>query len=144
MSVAAIMRSIVRLLEPFAPWIAVAVLGAVLWNFLPVVGPAARLDRAEAGISSWKLASDDWERSARNWKASFTASETLRQHETTDAIEAVTSEIERCAVRVTEARQSARVIERIVTKEPTYDENRCPVRALVDPVQLRQALQPGG
>lgn len=144
MSIAAIMRSIVRLLEPFAPWIAVAVLGAVIWNFLPVVGPTARLDRAEADISSWKLASDDWERSARNWKASFTASETLRQRETIDAIEALTSEIERCAARVTEARQSARVIERIVTKEPTYDENRCPVRELVDPDQLRQALQPAG
>lgn len=130
-------------MAPLAPWFAVAVLGAVVWHNLPVVGPAARLDRAAAETSSWKIASEDWERSSRNWKASFTASETLRKQETSDAIVSVASEIERCAARVTEARQSARVIERIVTKEPTYDANRCPVRELVDPDQLRQALQPG-
>lgn len=137
-------RSLGRALVPFLPWIAVAVMGAVAWHFLPGIGPGDRLHRAAQETASWKSEAGDQARLARNWKASFDASETLRKQETTDAIEAVASEIERCAARVTEARQSARVIERIVTKEPTYDENRCPVRELVDPDQLRQALQPAG
>lgn len=138
-----IVKAAMTVLVPLAPWFAVAVLGAVFWHNLPVVGPAARLDRSAAEVADWSKAAGDWKRTAANWKASFTASETLRKQETTDAIEAVASEIERCAARVSEARQSARVIERIVTKEPTYDANRCPVRELVDPDQLRQALQPG-
>lgn len=137
-------RSLGRALVPFLPWIAVAVMGAVAWHFLPGIGPGDRLHRAAQETASWKSEAGDQARLARNWKASFDASETLRKQETTDAIEAVASEIERCAARVTEARQSARVIERIVTKEPTYDQNRCPVRELVDPDQLRQALQPAG
>lgn len=138
-----IAKAALTALAPLAPWFAVAALGAVVWHNLPVVGPATRLDRAAADTASWKTASEDWERSSRNWKASFTGSETLRKQEADDAREAVASEIERCAARVTEARHSARVIEHIVTKEPTYDANRCPVRELVDPDQLRQALQPG-
>lgn len=136
-------RSLAQALKPFLPWIAVAVMGAVAWHFLPSIGPGDRLHRAAQEAADWKSEAEDQARLARNWKASFTGSETLRKQETTDAIEAVASEIERCAARVTEARQSARVIERIVTKEPTYDANRCPVRELVDPDQLRQALQPG-
>lgn len=139
----ALARTLAALLKPFLPWIAVAVMGAVFWHFLPGIGPGDRLHRAAQETASWKTEAGDQARLARNWKASFNASETLRKQETTDAIEAVASEIERCAARVTEARQSARVIERIVTKEPTYDQNRCPVRELVDAGQLRQALQPG-
>lgn len=138
----ALARSLGQAFKPFLPWIAVAVMGAAAWHFLPGIGPGDRLHRAALETAGWKSEAEDQARFARNWKASFTASETLRRQETTDAIEAVTSEIERCAARVTEARQSARVIERIVTKEPTYDANRCPVRELVDPDQLRQALQP--
>lgn len=140
---AVVVRSLGRALVPFLPWIAVAVMGAVVWHFMPGIGPGDRLQRAAQETASWKSEAGDQAHLARNWKASFDASETLRKQETADAIEAVTSEIDRCTARVAEARQSARVIERIVTKEPTYDQNRCPVRELVDPDQLRQALQPG-
>ncbi len=143
-TVAVVARGVGRALVPFLPWIAAAVMGAAIWHFLPGVGPADRLQRAAQEAADWKRAAGDYERAARNWKAQFDASETLRKQETADAIEAVASEIDRCAARVAEARQSARVIERIVTKEPTYDENRCPVRSLVDPDELRRALQPAG
>lgn len=139
-----VVRSLGRALIPLLPWIAVAVMGAVVWHFMPSIGPGDRLHRAAQETANWKSEAGDQARLARNWKASFDASETLRKHETADAIEAVTSEIDRCTARVAEARQSARVIERIVTKEPTYDENRCPVRSLVDPDELRRALQPAG
>ncbi|WP_312144268.1 hypothetical protein [Brevundimonas sp.] len=142
-SSAGIARALGRALKPLLPWIAAALMGAIIWHFLPVIGPADRLARATQVTADWKAQADEQARQARNWRASYTASETLRKQETTDAIDAVASEIERCAARVTEARQSARIIERIVTKEPTYDQNRCPVRELVDPDQLRQALQPG-
>lgn len=141
---AVVARALGRALVPFLPWIAAAVMGAAIWHFLPGVGPADRLSRAAQEAADWKRAAGDYERAARNWKAQFDASETLRRQETADAIEAVASEIDRCAARVAEARQSARVIERIVTKEPTYDENRCPARSLVDPDELRRALQPAG
>nr|WP_313418507.1 hypothetical protein [Brevundimonas diminuta] len=141
---AVVARALGRALIPFLPWIATAVMGAAIWHFLPGVGPADRLERAAQEAADWKRAAGDNERAARNWKAQFDASETLRRRETADAIEAVASEIDRCAARVAEARQSCRVIERIVTKEPTYDENRCPVRSLVDPDELRRALQPAG
>lgn len=145
LSTAAIVaRALARALVPFLPWIAAAVMGAAIWHFLPGVGPADRLTRAAEETADWKRIAGEHERAARNWKAQFDASETLRKQETADAIEAVASEIDRCAARVAEARQSARVIERIVTKEPTYDENRCPVRSLVDPDELRRSLQPAG
>ncbi|MFC5370946.1 hypothetical protein ACFPIF_00165 [Brevundimonas faecalis] len=138
----ALARTIGALLKPLLPWIAAAVVGALAWHFLPAIGPADRLDRAAQESAAWKREAIDALGVARNWKASFTASETLRNREAADARKAVASEIDRCAARVAEARQSARVIERIVTKEPAYDQNRCPVRSLVDPDQLRQALQP--
>ncbi|RZJ42341.1 MAG: hypothetical protein EON87_14830 [Brevundimonas sp.] len=71
-------------------------------------------------------------------------SESRRGEERQTSQAAATSLIEQCAARVFEARQSARVIERIVTKEPTYDTTRCPVRELVDPRSVREALQPAG
>lgn len=141
-TVAIVARALGRALVPFLPWITAAAMGAAIWHFLPGVGPADRLHRAAQETTDWKRAAGDYERAARNWKAQFDASETLRKQETADAIEAVASEIDRCAARVAEARQSARVIERIVTKEPIYDENRCPARSLVDPDELRRALQP--
>ncbi|HVK91531.1 MAG TPA: hypothetical protein VM468_09050, partial [Mycoplana sp.] len=122
-SASVVVRALGRALVPFLPWIAVAVVGAVLWHFMPGVGPADRLGRAAKEVAGWQRVAGEHERTARNWKAQFDASETLRRQETADAIEAVASEIDRCAARVAEARQSARVIERIVTKEPTYDEN---------------------
>lgn len=123
-----------------APWAAVAALGLTLGHCAPVIGSKARLDRAHAETETWRAKAADSARVASGWAASFRGSETLRAGEVATARAATASLAQQCDARVAEARRSARVIERIVTKEPTYDENRCPARELVDPRLVRDAL----
>lgn len=131
-----------RLLAPALPWIAVAVLGAFLWHLTPVWGPGAQLARLESERATWEKAAVDWRRAAEGWESSFRSSETKRGEERSTAQAAANSLIQQCGARVAEARASARVIEHIVTREPVYDESRCPVRSRVDPGLLRGALVP--
>ena len=43
-----------NVIVPFAPWILVAVLGAVVWAFIPIVGPRAVAAKpAAAMMVSW-------------------------------------------------------------------------------------------
>lgn len=133
---------LLKALAPALPWIAVAVAGALAWQFLPVWGAGARLGAVQADLAAMTTSRDDWRRSAGEWEASFRSAEATRVREQGVAQAAANNLIQQCAARVEEARRSARVIERIVTREPTYDENRCPVRELVDPGQLRDALGP--
>ena len=134
---------VLQFLRPAAPWILAGVVGALAYHFLPAWGVRAQVDRLEADVATWSKSSADWQRAAGGWEASFRASEQARGRERTTAQAAANNLIEQCGARVEEARRSARVIERIVTREPTYDENRCPVRELVDPGSLRDALSPG-
>ena len=138
------MSALTRILSALAPYALAAVLGGVLWTFTPVFGPAARYARLNAKHDVAVLGAKAWEDHALGWMASFHAAERIRSDERDKARAAVEQLAGQCDVRVAEARQSARVIERIVTKEPTYDEARCPVRSLVDPDELRRALQPSG
>lgn len=131
-----------RILTALAPWALAAVVGAILWTFAPVIGPAASYARLETDRDMRAAAAKAWEGHARGWMASFHAAEGIRRDERADSRMATDQLVAQCDARVAEARRSARVIERIVTKEPTYDENRCPVRSLVDPGELRRALQP--
>lgn len=131
---------LLRFLRPFAPWIAAGVCGALLVWFLPVVGFGAQIVRAELEADTWKQSSDEWRKAARGWESSFRSSEASRKKEQDRAVDAVDLERTACTALVNEARRSAVVIEKIVTKEPTYDANRCPVRELVDPDSLREAL----
>lgn len=133
-----------RILTALAPWALAAVVGAILWTFTPWIGPAARYARLEANRDARAEAAKAWEGHARGWMASFHAAEGIRRDERADARMAVDQLEGQCAARVDQARRSARIIETIVTKEPTYDEARCPVRSLVDPGQLRDALRPPG
>ena len=132
----------IRIMSALAPWVLAAVVGALLWTFTPILGPAARYERLEADRDMRATAAKAWEGHARGWMASFHGAEGLRRDERADSRMATDQLVAQCDARVAEARRSARVIERIVTKEPTYDENRCPVRSLVDPGELRRALQP--
>lgn len=129
-------------IRPAAPWILVAVVGAVVWHFTPIVGVRAQLDRLEGRVADLELERDQWRTAAQGWESSFRSSEALRGREQATAQAAAASLIEQCSARVAEARASARVVERIVTREPTYDESRCPVRERVDPGLLRDALRP--
>lgn len=133
---------LLRSLRPIAPWIAAGVCGALLVWFLPVVGFGAQIVRAELKADTWEQSAADWRKAARGWESSFRSSEAARSKENDRAVIAVSSEREACAAQVDAARRSARTIETIVMKEPTYDQNRCPVRELVDPDRLREALTP--
>lgn len=125
-----------------APWILVGVLGAVLWHHVPRIGPAAQLQKIQADREIWKSAAVAWEGHARGWQASFERAEDLRKKETQAAGDAVAAQAQQCRAEVAAARSSARVIERIVTKESAYDQNRCPIRSTVDAGSLRDALAP--
>ena len=132
--------SLLRLLRPLAPWIAAGLCGALIVWFLPVVGFGAQIVRAELEADTWKQSAADWQKASNGWESSFRSSEALRKREQDRAVDAVDLERTACTALVNEARRSAVVIEKIVTKEPTYDANRCPVRELVDPDSLREAL----
>lgn len=129
------------LLRPAAPWIAAGVCGALLVWFLPVVGFGAQIVRAELKADTWEQAAADWRRASRGWESSFRSSEANRKMEQDRAVDAVDLERTACTALVNEARRSAVVIEKIVTKEPTMVSG-CPVRELVDPALLSDALSP--
>ncbi len=135
-----LLGSLLRFLRPIAPWIAAGLCGALLVWFLPVVGFGAQIVRAELEADTWKQSAADWQKASNGWESSFRSSEALRKREQDRAVDAVDLERTACTALVNEARRSAVVIEKIVTKEPTYDANRCPVRELVDPDSLREAL----
>lgn len=137
-----------RFLVPFAPWILVAVLGAVAWTWAPVIGPRAQLQRSEAQRSMLQTAADNWKGNALGWMISFSVSESNRLDETRNARAAIDYANGSCLTQIEEARRSSSVIERIITKEPVYVQSDplCPAavqRELVDPDQLRQAIAPG-
>ena len=131
-----------NVIVPFSPWILVAVLGAVVWAFIPIIGPRAVAARQDAQIDMLTKAATAWERSALGWQRSWSLSEGRLGLEGQNAREAASEAAIVCNARVAQARASARVIEKIVTKEPTYDENRCPRRELVPADQLRDAISP--
>lgn len=143
LAVGGVLGRVLQFLRPAAPWILAAVAGALAYHFLPAWGVRAQVAALEADVATWSKSSADWQRAAGGWESSFRASEAARGRERSTAQAAANSLIEQCGARVEEARRSARVIERIVTREPTYDANRCPVRELVDPGSLRDALSPG-
>ena len=131
-----------RVILPLAPWILVAVLGAVVWTYVPVIGPRAEAARVVAQRDVALAAAKAWEGHARGWQASYHAAQGIRANEQENARQAASQAAASCLNQIERARASARVIERIVTREPTYDANRCPVRELVDPDQLRDAISP--
>lgn len=143
MDIGGALGALLRFLRPFWPWILCAFLGAFLGYHAPIVGHRAQIVKAEALALQWEQTAGRYKTTAENWKKAFDKSEGLRRQETG----AVDSDFRiaraQCDAEISAARSSARVIERIVTKAPTYDPNRCPVRELVDPGQLREALDPG-
>jgi len=131
-----------RVVAALAPYALAAVVGALIWTWTPLVGSHARYGRLEARHDLAVRSARAWEQHAQGWQASFRVAETIREGEQKASRAAVAQLADQCDARVSEARRSTRIIEHIVTKEPTYDENRCPVRSLVDPDQLRSALRP--
>lgn len=137
------MNFLVPLALRAAPWAVAVAAGLAIGHCAPVIGAKARLARAHAETVAADQRASENARASAGWAASFRSAETLRAGETASARAAAASMLQQCDARIAEARRSARVIERIVTKEPTYDENRCPVRELVDPGLVRDALSAG-
>lgn len=139
-------HSILKVVGPiigrFAPWILVAVLGAAAWHHVPHFGPAARINAITLEASAAKESARAWREHALGWESVFRKAEALRGKETQAAGDAVAAQAQQCRAEVAAARASARVIERIVTRESSYDANRCPIRSTVDVGSLREALAP--
>lgn len=142
----ALLTTIARAVAPYA---LAGVVGAVVWSFTPIIGPAAEVARLERQRDDLKGAAKEWERHARGWMASFGLAENRRLAEGETARTAVSDQAAWCDARVAEARRSSRAIERIITLEPRYEvvpdaAGRCPDRRLADPGELQRALQPSG
>ena len=131
-----------RALRPYSPWLLVAFLGALAWQCTPVFGAGAQLARAKAEAESWATQAQEAQTEAEKHWLAWSESEAARGREWMAAEEAMAQDQVSCLAQVAEARRSARVIEKIVTKEPTYDESRCPRRELVPADQLRDAISP--
>jgi hypothetical protein len=120
------------------------VAGGLLDRCAPIVGAQAQAERIKADRDQWKSAATSWERAADGWKASFRKAEDLRAQEARQANAALSEVSAACELRIAKARQSAAAIAALVTQEPKRDQNGCVVRALLDPRELRDALNPAG
>lgn len=125
-----------------APWLLAGAVGALAFNYAPVIGVKAQLVRLSNDRDNWRSSAEDYQRAAAGWERSFRAAEAVRAKEGRAALVAQAETAKQCDARVASARQSAIAIERIVTKEPVYDSSRCPVRSVVAADLLRDALAP--
>lgn len=121
----------------------VALVAVLAYHFTPIIGPHARLERLEASRDDWKAKAGTWKSAAADWEQSFRKSEGLRTEEQGVAIEAQNAAQDQCAIRVREARASAKIIKEIAYAPVKTDAAGCPVRDVVGTDRLRDALQPG-
>lgn len=122
----------------------VAAIGLVLilaaYEYAPWVGPRARVERMEGQRDDWRKAAEGWQASALGWQSSFRDSEALREREGGRALVAVNEAEASCQARITEARRAGRAIAEIVHAPVANDDAGNPVRGVVDPGVLRDAL----
>lgn len=126
------------------PYIAGAIGALLLVSMGTASVQTLRLHHAKAAEASWHKKADDARAVAASWGVSFHQSEALRTSETAASRAALAEAGKSCDARVAKARASATAIHSIITKEPKYDAAHCPVRALADPNQLRDAIDPAG
>ena len=89
---------------------------------------------------AWRATAGQYLASAKAWERSYRSAEKIRGKERDEAVHAADDASKACDARIATARRSAAAIQSIVTKEVRYDENRCPVRAVVGAGELRDAL----
>lgn len=135
---------VIAFLAKAAPYVAVAALfiGAGIWiahkaPFIGLDATVSRLTKDRDAQKAQALANWQWGTAE---KAAFDKSESLRADEAKQANASATSADKVCAGRVATARQSTAAIAAITTKAPTYDSKSCPVRVLVAPDSVRNAL----
>lgn len=106
-------------------------------------GLSHKLASAQAEASAWRHDGFEHEAGrALGWAMSFAKAESLRRGEHGQAVAAVTADQRACDARVAQARRSTLAIQSLVSKEVPRDPQGCPVRQLVDPRELRDALHP--
>jgi len=126
-------------------------LGAGLDRTLPVIGANAAIARVSADRDAWRASSVAWRQAQADtrllavaWAGSFREAKALRIAERVTAIGAVDAAARSCDARVSAARRSAAAIHSLVTQEVPRDPQGCPVRQLLDPRRMRDALTPPG
>lgn len=122
------------LMKPYV-LLALAIIGllAAVWI------EAKSLDRMTADRDNWRRSSAEGFAYAKAWEKSYREDKRLRGVERSDAIKATNEAGKACQARVDAARASAAKIEALVTKEPKYDAQHCPVRVLLDSRSLSNA-----
>lgn len=97
---------------------------------------AQQLKTAQASLTSW-VAYGQAE------KRAFDSTQAARTREQTVAQASAGDQAKMCQARVDEARRSSAAITTLISKESAHDpQTGCPVRSLMDPGELRDALQP--
>ncbi|CAN5855382.1 hypothetical protein BH11PSE1_BH11PSE1_16410 [soil metagenome] len=116
--------------------------GVLAATFTPFVGANARVGRAQHQVQAWRGHAENNRLTALAYAKRAGESEGLRKLEVRASIAAVDHQAAACVARIAQARRSAAAISLLTHKEPTRDPNGCPVRQLLDPRQLRDALRP--
>jgi len=101
-----------------------------------------RLKANDASLHASRLETARETARARAWEASYRQADALRREEQGRALRAVSEAGAQCDARVSAARKSANAIRTIVEKVPTYDSTGCPVRSVIGPRELSDALAP--
>jgi hypothetical protein len=126
-----------------APYVATAALAVGTYHFTPIIGPHARLVAAKVLQADTETRLGKWRDAAIGWEASFRKSEQARKDDAKAAVNAVQSSEDQCDARVAKARRSVRVIEEIVNEPFNRGADNCPLRDLVKPDLVRDAVNPG-
>lgn len=113
-----------------------AVLIGLLW------WQGAQSDKIRSDRDRWHKSADTYDAAWKSWAASYWESERLRGEDSRQAVNASSEDAKACDIRVKSARASSSAITRIVTKEVQCAPGSVPVRSLISPVELRNALTP--
>lgn len=131
---------IAKLATPLAIAAAVFAAGGLTDRLAPIIGANARIAHFKAEAVAARSATRDANARADAWTARAQTSDGLRSQEHAQAVQAATEAQASCDARVASARRAAAAIQKLVTKEVPRDPQGCPVRQLVDPRELFDAV----
>lgn len=91
-------------------------------------------------IPGLKADAANWKSAYQSEQKAFQGSEDQRKRDQIQAVSAVNASNADCDARISEARRSSSAIRSIVNVCPKLDQQNCPVRSVIDPGGLRNAL----
>lgn len=116
---------------------AIAVVLVIL--LLGLAGARVEISTLSKDRDRWRVSAGEYLKAAGAWEASYRTASDRRAQEGRDAIAATNLAAQACDARVAAARRSAGAIQTIITKDPVYDQDHCPVRRSVGFDLLRDA-----